>query len=151
MTTSGERKCALLLLSLRASDRRALLARLPAASARKVKAALHELEAMHLTREIAEELLASEGLVDGLLGLTPSTSLDVEELVRLSRTLPPAWFARVLVVWTGVDQSFCLALLDDKVAAAVRPELPRLANLPPKLAEAFRAETHALVHAQEAA
>ena len=151
MTSPGERKCALLLTSLRADDRRALLARLPPVSRHGIRAALRELGDMHVQRELVEEFLAEAGLGDSLLGLTPGTSLDVEDLVGLSRILPPGWFARVLVVWAGVDPGFCLALLDDKVAAAVRPELQRHAQLPPKLAEAFRAEAAALVHARRAA
>lgn len=141
MSTLGERKSALLLLSLGASDQRRLLARLPAGSARTIRALMHDLRQSRLpVAELADALLGDE-----MRGLTARTSLDVDQLVALSTTLSPAWFARVLAVWTGVDRTFCLALLDHRVAAPVREELDRLGKLPPKLLDALRAESLQLV------
>lgn len=141
MSTLGERKSALLLLSLGASDQRQLLARLPAASARTIRALMHDLRRSQLpAAELADALLGDE-----MRGLTARTSLDVDQLVALSTTLPHAWFARVLSVWTGVDRNFCLALLDNRVAASVREELDRIGRMSPKLADALRAESLQLV------
>lgn len=148
MSTLGERKCALLLLSLRKGDRRRLLARLPAQSAKTVRGLIAELEALPFhAAELAETLLADE-----VLGLTARTSLDLEQLVDLSKRLPPAWFARVLSVWAGVDRNFCLALLDDSVAVEVKRELARMGALSPKLVDALKAEAMAMASpAKEAA
>lgn len=147
MSTLGERKSALLLLSLRKGDRRRLLAQLPALSAGRIRALLHELEQLPFAAgELAETLLADE-----VRGLTESTSLGVDELVALSRQLPAAWFARVLSVWTGVDRGFCVALLDDAIAVDVRSELERLSALPPKLVDALQAEATALAHSKREA
>ena len=140
MSTQGERKCALLLLSLRASDRRQLLSRLPSASARNIRSLIKELERLPLpVGELAQELLADE-----VRGLTARTSPDLEQLVALAERLPPAWFARVLSVWTGVDRTFCLAMLEDAQRVAVQQELARLSTLPPRLVEALKAEAMAL-------
>ncbi|MBN7138314.1 hypothetical protein A7A76_04320 [Lysobacter enzymogenes] len=137
MSTLGERKSALLLMSLHPADRRQLLARLPRASARTLRALIAELERSPLpVAQLAEAVLADE-----VRGLTASTSLRIEQLVALSERLSPAWFARVLLAWTGVDRSFCLSLLDERRAAAVREELRRLDRLPPKLVEALREES----------
>lgn len=147
MSTLGERKCALLLVSLRTRDRHRLLASLPAASARTISGLVAELERLPLPMgELAEELLADE-----LRGLTAQTSLDLDELVHLSKRLPPAWFARVLSVWAGVDRTFCLALLEDAASVEVRGELDRMAPLPPKLIEALKAEAVVLSGKKEAA
>jgi hypothetical protein len=147
MSTLGERKCALLLVSLDRRERRRLLARLPTASARTIQTLIAELEALSLPiAELAEELL-----VDEVRGLTARTSLDLDQLIGLSQRLPPIWFARVLSVWTGVDREFCLAILDRSVAIEVRRELERVGRLPPKLVDALRAETAALVVVKEAA
>ena len=140
MSTLGERKCALLLLSLRESDRRQLLARLPGDSARTIRALIKELERLPVpVGELAGDLLADE-----VRGLTARTSPDLEQLVALANRLPPAWFARVLAVWTGVDRSFCLAMLEDAQRVAVKQELDRLSTLPPRLVEAIKAEAAAL-------
>jgi len=147
MSTMGERKCALLLVTLRPSDRRRLLASLPAGSARAIRLLIEELERLPWpVAELAETLLSDE-----MRGLTARTSLDLDQLVALSRTLPPAWFARVLSVWAGVDRAFCLALLDDVVSTDVRGELERMPSLPPKLVEALKAEAMVLSSRQEAA
>ena len=144
MSTPGERKCALLLLSLRESDSRQLLARLPAASARSIRNLIRELERLPVpVGELAQELLADE-----VRGLTARTSPDLEQLVALADHLPPAWFARVLTVWTGVDRNFCLAMLDDAQRVAVQQELARLSTLPPRLVEALKAEAMALAERQ---
>ncbi|MDQ3286712.1 MAG: hypothetical protein M3Q42_00375 [Pseudomonadota bacterium] len=140
MSSVGERKSALLLLTLRRSDRRRLLAQLPPPSASRIRALLGELERLPFaTAELAEVLLADE-----VRGLTESTSPGIDELVALSQRLPPVWFARVLSVWTGIDRGFCLALLDDAVMPEVRAELARVPSLPPRLVEALQAEASAL-------
>lgn len=137
MSTSGERKCALLLASLSGKERRRLLKKLPAASAATIRGLIRELEAMKLPlAALADELLADE-----MRGLTARTSLGLDPLVGLSERLPPAWFARVLSAWPEVDRAFCLAMLDADAAAAVRRELDALPALPPKLVDALRAES----------
>lgn len=144
MSTPGERKCALLLVTLRRGDRRRLLRRLPATSAKAIRALVAELDALPLpVAELAESLLADE-----VMGLTGQTAPGLEQLVALSRQLSPAWFARVLSVWGGVDRAFCLAMLDDKTAAAVRREDREPLVLPPRLADAVRAEAMALTQQQ---
>jgi hypothetical protein len=146
VSTAGERKCALLLVTLRRRDRRRLLSRLPSASARAIRALVAELEALPFpVAELAETLLADE-----VMGLTGQTSPDLEDLVALSRRLSPAWFARVLSVWGGVDRAFCLAMLDERTATDVRREANTLAKLPPKLADAMRAEAMRLTQAEAA-
>lgn len=147
MSTPGERKSALLLMSLHPRDRRHLLGRLPRTSARTLSALISELERTRLPiAELAEAVLAEE-----VRGLTASTSLKVEQLVKLSEQLSPAWFARVLSAWTGVDRSFCLALLDDRRATAVRDELRHFDRLPPKLVEALREESVRLAERRDEA
>jgi hypothetical protein len=146
VSTAGERKCALLLVTLRRRDRRRLLSRLPSASARAIRALVAELEALPFpVAELAETLLADE-----VMGLTGQTSPDLEDLVALSRRLSPAWFARVLSVWGGVDHAFCLAMLDERTATDVRREANALVTLPPKLADAMRAEAMRLTQAEAA-
>lgn len=147
MSTMGERKCALLLVTLRSSDRRRLLAALPVGSARTIRRLVDELE--RLPWPVAE--LAETLLFDEMRGLTARTSLDLDQLVALSKTLPPAWFARVLSVWAGVDRAFCLALLNDAASTEVRGELERMAPLPPKLIDALKAEAMVLASRKEAA
>lgn len=137
MSTVGERKCALLLVSLRPRDRRRLLASLPRASAVMLRRLVSELEVMPVpVAELAEALL-----VDEAAGVTPGTSVDLEQLAALVRTLPPAWSARVLAAWGGFDGRYCLSLLDPATAAAVASEMERVGGLPPKLVEAMRMET----------
>lgn len=144
MSTQGERKCALLLMSLRDSDRRYLLARLPADSARRVRLLMKELERMPVpVGELAEEVLADE-----VRGLTARTSPDLEQLLSLCEQLPPVWFARVLAVWTGVDRNFLLAMLDDTQRVAVKEELDRLSSMPPRLVDALKAEAVVLMARQ---
>lgn len=140
MNSLGERKSALLLLTLHRRDRRRLLAELPHESAGRIRLLLAELERLPFAMvELAEALLADE-----VRGLTESTSPGIDELVALSQQLPPLWFARVLSVWTGIDREFCLALLDDSVAPEVRGELDRAPALPERLVEALRAEAAAV-------
>ena len=145
MSTPAERKCALLLLSLRSRDRRHLLSKLPADTARTVSALVGQLKTMRVPSDLVDELLA-----DDLLGLTPGSSLDVKQLVDLSDRLSPAWFSRTLSAWKGIDQKFCIALLEDRVARAVVLELSTLKTLPPKLSDAIRAEALALVRKEVA-
>lgn len=147
MSTSGERKSALLLMSLHPADRRHLLARLPAQTARRLRGLIDELNRARLpAAELAEAALADE-----VRGLTASTSLTVEQLLQLASVLPPAWFARVLAAWNGVDPGFCLALLDERRAGAVREELKRLQRLPARLLEALREESAALAERRDEA
>ena len=147
MSTLGERKCALLLLSMRGRDRRQLLARLPESSARSIRQLIKELESLpYAVGDLGEQLL-----VDEVRGLTASTSLDLDQLVSLSEQLPTVWFAKVMSVWTGVDRNFCLSLLDSAVSVEVKQELARMRPLPAKLAEALRAETAILASRQKEA
>lgn len=137
MSTLGERKCALLLMSMRRSDQRQLLARLPVSSAKAIRGLMKELERLPFpVGDLGEQLLADE-----VRGLTASTSLELDALVALSGQLPSVWFARVLSSWTGVDRNFCLSLLESAASVEVRQELARVESLPAKLVEAIRAET----------
>jgi len=145
-TTQGQRKTALLLMTMR-EDRRQLLSRLPRAMAVSVRRLVDELEAMPFpVAELADELLAEE-----VWGLTARNSLELDQIVALSRRLPPAWFARALVAWPGVDRNFCLALLDAPRAAEVKRELDAIGPLPDKVADAIKAEVVALLTSREAA
>jgi len=145
-TTQGQRKTALLLMTMRREDRRQL-SRLPRAMAVSVRRLVDELEAMPFAvAELADELLAEE-----VWGLTARNSLELEQIVALSRRLPPAWFARALVAWPGVDRNFCLSLLDAPRAAEVKRELDAIGPLPDKVADAIKAEVVALLTSREAA
>lgn len=146
-TTPGQRKAALLLSTMRGEDRRRLLSRLPRAAAAPLRRLLDELDAMPWpVAELADALLADE-----VLGLTARNSPDLERLVGLSQRLSPAWFARALAAWPGLDRNFCLALLDPPFAVGVRHELANLPTLPPKLADALKAEALALIADREPA
>ena len=147
MSTLGERKCALLLATLHRRDRRRLLRQLPPLAAKAIRTLVAELEALPIqVADLAENVLADE-----VTGLTLQTTPSLEQLVALSRRLSPAWFARVLSVWGGVDRAFCLAMLDDRFARAVCAEGSNAVVLPPKLADAMRAEILVLVQQAEAA
>lgn len=140
MSSLAERKSALFLMTLRRADRRELLARLPTDAGRRIRGLVAELERMPFP--VAE--LAADVLADEVRGLTATMSLDLDQLLALSRRLSPIWFARVLAVWPNVDRTFCLSLLEPPVAAAVKRELTALPALPAKLTEALRAEAAAL-------
>lgn len=139
-STRGERKCALLLAGLASGDRRRLLKALPAASAARVRPLLAQLLAM----PFAIEELSTTLLADEVVGLTAATSLDVDQLLDLSGQLPPAWFARVLAAWTGIDRSFCVSLLDGEYGRMVADELQPMPALPPRLGTALKAEAIAM-------
>jgi hypothetical protein len=141
MSTAAERKCALFLTTLRRGDRRRVLAMLPAASARQIRALLGELDAM----PIPATDLVGDVLADEVRGLTATTSLGVDELARLARAMDATWFARVLVAWPSVNRAFCISMLDSPTATLVRGELARLPALPPRLAVALQAEAAALL------
>lgn len=146
-TTLGQRKTALMMMTLRSSDRRQLLSRLPRAAADPLRRLIAELEAMPWpVAELADELLAEE-----VRGLTARTSLELDQIVALSRRLPPVWFARALAAWPGIDRNFCISLLDPALALEVRQELVRMGTLSPKLADAIKAEVVAMLSSQEAA
>lgn len=146
-TTQGQRKTALLMMTMRKEDRRRLLSRLPRAMSVSVRRLVDELEAMPFSvADLADELLAEE-----VWGLTARNSLELDQIVALSRRLPPAWFARALVAWPGVDRNFCLSLLDAPRAAEVKRELDAIGLLPDKVADAIKAEVVALLTSREAA
>lgn len=146
-TSPGQRKTALMMMTLHPGDRARLLSRLPRAAAEPIRRLIAELDAMPWpVAELAEELLAEE-----MRGLTARTSLELEEIVALSRRLPSAWFARVLAAWPGIDRNFCIALLDPGVAAEVKRELTRMGPLSPKVADAIKAEVVAMLATKEAA
>lgn len=147
MTTQGQRKTALMMMTLHKRDRRRLLGRLPQTVADPIRRLIAELEAMPWpVAELADVLLAEE-----VRGLTARTSLELEEIVALSRQLPPIWFARVLVAWPSVDRNFCISLLDAPVAGEVKRELVRMGKLSPKVADAIKSEVVAMLAAKEAA
>lgn len=147
MSSLAERKCALFLTTLRASDRRRLLQRLPDATARQVKSLLNELES--LAFDVAG--LAAEVLGDEVRGLTTTTTIDLSQLVALSDRLSPPWFARVVAVWPNLDRNFCLSMLEAPVAAGVKRELTALGTLPPRLAEALKSEALTLANQETGA
>ena len=146
-TTQGQRKTALMMMTLHTRDRRRLLGRLPRAAADPIRRLIAELEAMPWpVAELADALLAEE-----VRGLTARTSLELEELVGLSRRMSPTWFARVLVAWPGIDRNFCISLLDAPVAAEVKRELAGMGPLSSKVADAIKSEVVAMLAAKEAA
>lgn len=146
-TTQGQRKVALMMMTLRKSDRKRLLSRLPRAAADPLRRLIAELDAMPWpVAELAEELLAEE-----VRGLTARTSLELEQIVALSRRLPPAWFARALAAWPGLDRNFCISLLEPATAAEVKRHLTGMGTLSPKVADAIKAEIVDLLSSQEAA
>lgn len=141
MSTQGERKCALLLASLAGKDRRWLMSRLPRESSQRMRGLVRELDSLQIDLEpIAQQLLGDE-----LRGLTEQTSVEVDKLIGLSHRLPPAWFARILESWTGIDSRFCISLLDASTGRAVQAELSAMPRLPVKLVAAIRAETEATI------
>lgn len=143
MSTVGERKCALMLMSLHPSDRRRLLGRLPHSSARSIRTLIRQLRSHSgWGPNVAEELLADE-----VIGLSPAKSLNQDQLLSLSKQLPASWFARLISVWPGVDKSFLLSLLDKPRQMEVRTELAHLDPIPAKLKEALRGEAMRLVSA----
>lgn len=146
-STQGQRKTALLLMTMRGDDRRQLLSRLPRSVSDPVRRLVAELEAMPWpVAEFADALLAEE-----VWGLTARSSLELEQIVTLSQRLPAPWFARALVAWPGLDRNFCLSLLDPPVAAAVRRELDTMGEMSPKVADAIKAEVVGLLSAKVAA
>lgn len=146
-TTQGQRKTALLLMTMHKDDRRRLLSRLPRAVSAPVRRLVDELEAMPWpVAELADDLLAEE-----VWGLTARNSLELDQIVALSRRLPAAWFARALVAWPGVDRNFCLSLLDAPMAAEVKRELDAIGAVPDKVADAIKAEVVSLLTMREAA
>lgn len=146
-TTLGQRKTALMMMTLRKSDRRQLLARMPRAAADPLRHLIAELESMPWpVADLVDELLAEE-----VRGLTARTSLELDQIVALSRRLQPVWFARALAAWPGIDRNFCVSLLDPAVALEVKQELVRMGTLSPKVADAIKAEVVALLSSQEAA
>lgn len=146
-TTPGQRKTALMMMTLSPQDRRAMLARLPREASATIRRLIDELESMPWpVADLADELLAEE-----VRGLTARTSLELEQIVALSRRLPPAWFARVLAAWPGLDRNFCVSLLDAAVGAEVKRELAHMGALPPKVADAIKTEVVELLADREAA
>ncbi|QGL96260.1 MULTISPECIES: hypothetical protein [Stenotrophomonas] len=146
-SSRGERKCALMVATLAASDRRQVLAQLPPAAASRIKRLVRELQALRLPiAELAQVLLADE-----VVGLTSETSLDVEQLMGLAAHLPDAWYARVLAAWGELDRSFCVSLLEPSRGAVVARELGRVPALPPRLAHALKAEAMQLAAVERAA
>jgi hypothetical protein len=140
MSTPGLRKAALFLSVLSPADRRAMLARLPAATGRSLRPLIDELVRRGWNaRAAVEQVLAEE-----LRGLTADTTLGIEALLELSRRLPPGWYARVVAAAGPIDHEFLLALLEADYARRVREALRAQPALPPALAGAVLAEAMAL-------
>ncbi len=132
----GERMCALMLATLATADQRAVLASLPEAAAARIRGLRDQLERLGVPlADVAQTLLADE-----VAGLTSGTSLDVQQLMGLADRLPDVWYARVLTAWGEVDRSFCVSLLERPRAANVARELAAVPQLPPRLAQALKAE-----------
>lgn len=146
-SSRGERKCALMLATLAPTDRRHLLAALPPAVAARVKRLVSALQALRLPiAELGRELLA-----DDVVGLTSETSLDVDQLMALAAQLPDAWYARVMAAWGELDRSFCVSLLERSRSTAVARELGMVSSLPPRLAQALKAEAMQMAAVERAA
>jgi hypothetical protein len=147
VTTAGQRKAALMMTTLSKGDRRRILSRLPRTAADPIRRLIAELDAMPWpVAELAQELLADE-----MRGLTASTSLELEQIVALSKHLPPVWFARALAAWPGIDRNFCISLLDPAFAEVVKRALVQMTPLSPKAADAIKAEVVELLAKREAA
>ena len=147
MMTPGQRKAALFLSSVSGPERRALLARLPAATGQLLRPAIGDL----LRRGWNHRDAVEQALSEDLRGLTASTTLDLDSLLALSRRLPADWYARVVAAAGPVDRQFLLALLEDGYAARVREELRTGPALPPALARALLVEAMSLAGREETA
>lgn len=143
MSTPGQRKSAVYLASMSPSERRRVLAALPAKSV----AQLQPLIDFCIQSGWGDRALVDAALADELTGLTASTTLSVEQLLKLSSELDPLWYARVLRAAGPVDHDFLLALLDGHYARRVRDELQQLTRPPERLGRALIAEAGALVAA----
>lgn len=139
MTTAGQRKAALYLAALSASERRGLLAGLPSTTARGLVPLIAQIQRRGWNHRAAIE----HALADELRGLTADTTLSVEALMELAHRLPPAWYARVIAAAGPVDHEFLLALLDTRYAIRVREELRTMPPMPPTLARVVLAEAMA--------
>ena len=107
-----------------------------------------------VARECGNRLVLTYNPFDqGSLYLYPEAGWQAvrDQIVALSRRLPPVWFARALAAWPGIDRNFCVSLLDPAVALEVKQELVRMGTLSPKVADAIKAEVVVLLSSQEAA
>ncbi len=140
MTTLGQRKVAMYLASLASREQKLLLARLPGESARTLRKIIRELQRMGwASPDLAEAVLSED-----IRGLTARTSLGVEQLLALSKSLSPAWFARVLMASGPIDREFMLALLDENYAGSVRMQMSGMPALPARVQEALLSQSLAL-------
>ncbi len=143
MTTLGQRKVAMYLISLAPREQNLLLAQLPAESARALRKIIRELQRMGwAVPDLAETVLSED-----IRGLTARTSLGVEQLLALSKNLSPAWFTRVLMASGPIDREFMLALLDESYADSVRVQMRSVPALPARVQEALLSQSLALTTA----
>jgi hypothetical protein len=136
VSQAGQRKAALYLSTLSGVDQRAILAALPAASARALKPMIAQVAANGWN----DPELVAEVLGDELRGLTARTAMSVETLLEISRALPSDWTARVFAANSALDSRFLVALLDGAQARQVAREMQAVPTLPPKLREALLEE-----------
>jgi hypothetical protein len=145
MTAIGQRKAALYLASLAPDEQRALIAALPAATARTIK----PLVAQVIANGWHDAELVGRALAEEIRGLTAQTSLSVDALLALAKVLPPDWTARLFAANAALDSRFMLALLDAPLAKRVQEQLSRVQRLPERLKDALLAEAQASVREAE--
>jgi hypothetical protein len=144
VSSAGQRKAALYLSTLAVTDQRALLAALPAESARVLRPMIAQVVANGWN----DAGLVAEVLAEELRGLTARTAMSVETLLDVSRALPSDWTARVFTANSALDSRFLMALLDGAQARRVEGEMRDGPSLPPKLREALLAEAGACLPAK---
>jgi hypothetical protein len=144
VSSAGQRKAALYLSTLAVTDQRALLAALPAESARVLRPMIAQVVANGWN----DAGLVAEVLAEELRGLTARTAMSVETLLDVSRALPADWTARVFTANSALDSRFLRALLDGAQARRVEGEMRDVPSLPPKLREALLDEAGACLPAK---
>lgn len=141
MTSVGQRKAALYLSSLAADEQRLLLSALPADAASSLKPLLATIAANGWNHPE----LVGRALAEDIRGLTAQTSLSIDGLLELVKSLPPDMTARLFAANVAMDAKFMLALLDAPSAKAVQLQLSRVPVLPTRLKDALLAEAQASV------
>ncbi len=136
MSGVGQRKAALYLASLDAADQHALLSALPAEQARAIRPLIAFVTAKGWQgREVVTRALSSE-----MRGLTPETSLSIEDFLKLTKLLPADWMARLFAASAAIDTRFLLSLVEVSKAKQVRAHLGEVQRMPARLREALLIE-----------
>jgi hypothetical protein len=145
MTAVGQRKAALYLASLAPEEQRALIAALPAATARAIK----PLVAQVIANGWHDAELVGRALAEEIRGLTAQTSLSIDALLALAKVMPTDWTARLFAANAALDSRFLVALLDSPMSKRVQDELALVPRLPERLKDALLAEAQASVREAE--